>query len=127
MGQDFSSHKIHTSRPTVHLIDAHARHVQHFRTALHGAERKPAAVLPLRQVQHREAGGILVALGVVGLDGFDALQVLFSELEGDVGVVVRGVTVHKQFVGGRDARGGERAREGRERAARAQSAGYRST
>ena len=50
------------------LVDLDGRHVQHGGHLVHGRQRQPPTCLSLRQVQHRDDGGLLVVPRIAGHD-----------------------------------------------------------
>jgi hypothetical protein len=96
------------------LVHSHGRHLKKTSDLVHDANAGEA-VLALAKVEQRHDGSLLV-LGRVSLEdlGNDGL-VLFVELEGDVGVVVLGVSMHHESVAlsaGCEGEGGARLRAG---------------
>lgn len=74
------------------FVDAHWGHFKESGDLVHDADAGPA-VLALGEVQERHDGGFLVLGGVAFEDLVDELEVLLGELEGDVGVVIRVISV----------------------------------
>jgi hypothetical protein len=75
-----------------HFVDSHGRHLQQASDLVHDADAGEA-VLALAQVEQGHDGGLFVLLGVsledLGHDGF----ILLVEFEGDIGVVLGGISV----------------------------------
>jgi len=84
--------------PVVHcveggdLVDTHGRHLQKPGYLIHDADAAEA-VLALTEVEQRHYCGLLVLGGISGQDLFDELLILRCELEGDAGVVDRGIAM----------------------------------
>jgi hypothetical protein len=74
------------------LVDTHWGHLEHASDLIHDADAGEA-VLALAQVEQGHDGGLFVLLGVsledLGHDGF----ILLVEFEGDIGVVLGGISV----------------------------------
>jgi len=80
------------------FVDANARHIQHIGTPLHSAQWQPPSVLSLSQVKNGNERGLFMPFRIIGLDGFNSLEILLGEFEGNIGVVLRRVPVNEEFV-----------------------------
>lgn len=85
-----------------HFVDSHGRHLQQASYLVHDTDAGEA-VLALAQVEQGHDGGLLVLLGIpledLGDDGF----ILLVEFEGDIGIVVRGISVLRMSISNRRA------------------------
>lgn len=79
------------------LIDSHWRHLQYPRNLVHDTQARKS-MLPLTQIQNWHNSGFLVLWGVSLEDLVDELVVLLRELEGDIRIVFRRVSVLAQSV-----------------------------
>jgi len=84
------------------LVHPHGGHRKKFSDIVHDADACPSLILPLCKVEQRNDGRFLVLRWVVGNDLISPCEVLGSELEGYLRVVVCGVPVDEDGVGGPD-------------------------
>lgn len=86
-----------------YLIHPHWRHLQDLSHLVHDADTGEA-VLPLAEIEEGHHGGFFVLRGVAFQDFGDEFLVYGIELEGDGGVVLRGIAVLKKWGSGQIAR-----------------------
>lgn len=90
--------------PVVHgveggdLVHPHPRHLQHLGHMIHHADRRPSLVLSLSKVEKRDDSGLFVLRRVTRDDFVGEFAVLLVEGEWNFGVVVVGITVHKDGI-----------------------------
>lgn len=89
------------------LVNAHRRHLEQLGNVVHDRNGNPTRVLSLTEIEQWNNGSLFVLLRVVRDDFLCLLLVLLVEFEGNVGVVIVGVTVNEERVGRTSCRSGD--------------------